>query len=201
MSIITINKEDFERSKKFKFLKSYYLPGVGVNTSRFKIDADKNYIKKLLKIDSSQKVIVSVGELSNRKNQLTILKSMNYMNRSDIHYVLVGEGNKYSYFKKYIKKNNLINNVHFLGYRSDIPKILNSSNIFIHPSIREGFGIACIEAMASGKPIITSYINGIKDYSIQNKTGLYVKPKNYKEFSSKILELVGNDKLCKNIKF
>ena len=85
----------------------------------------------------------------------------------------------------------------------DIDQIFQNFEFFKHfysPINREGFGIACIEAMASGKPIIASYINGIKDYSIQNKTGLYVKnPKNYKEFSSKILELVGNDKLCKKI--
>ena len=80
------------------------------------------------------------------------------------------------------KKLSLQNQVHLLGYRNDIDEICKASDIFAFPSKREGLGLAALEAMASGLPIITSNVHGIVDYSINGITGYRCNPNDQKGF-------------------
>jgi glycosyltransferase involved in cell wall biosynthesis len=82
-----------------------------------------------------------------------------------------------------------------LGYRKDIPNLLRASDIFIFPSIREGLGMAALEAMASGLPLIASHINGIKDYTLNGTTGYNFNPRNKKQLAKLILKLSFNSEM------
>ena len=56
--------------------------------------------------------------------------------------------------------------VYLLGLRNDVDMLMNCADVFVHPSFREGLGIALLEAMASGLPIITSDRHGLRDFSV-----------------------------------
>lgn len=88
-----------------------------------------------------------------------------------IKFLIVGEIDEFNPMtlsKKEVLKLSKINNLNFLGYRSDIPNILSNSDIFLFPSYREGFSKALMEAGASGLPVIVFDVPGCRD-AVKNK--------------------------------
>ena len=76
-AIITINREDYENAKKLHCRKVFYIPGVGVDTKRFRdVDIDRSAYRKMLGIRDNQLLVLAVGELSHRKNHQIIVKAL-----------------------------------------------------------------------------------------------------------------------------
>lgn len=73
-----------------------------------------------------------------------------------------------------------------MGFRKDIPEINRCADIAVLPSLREGLGLAGIEALASGVPVVGSNVQGIKDYVIDGKTGYLCSPRDADAFADKI---------------
>ena len=80
-----------------------------------------------------------------------------------------------------------------------IPKLLVASDIFVLPSLSEGFPVVLLEAMASGLPIITTRTRGLSEIIQENVNGFLVNPKNATEIADKIKYILTNDKLTKRI--
>lgn len=201
--IITINNEDFERAKKMNSKNVFYIPGVGVNTVKYrKINSDGivEDIRDEFNIDADTTVLLSVGELSKRKNHEVVIKAISQLKERKIIYFICGVGREKEKLKKLIRTLNLENKVFLLGYRMDINEIMAISDIFVFPSKREGLGLAAIEAMSAGLPIITSNVNGINDYSINGITGYSYSPKDYKGFSNGIEILIDNKEIREKMK-
>jgi len=78
----------------------------------------------------------------------------------------------------------LDNKVSFLGYRDDLPIFYKALDVFLLPSLREGFGLALVEAMASGLPVIASRVGGIPEFFEGVDIGFMADPKNPAEFAS-----------------
>lgn len=114
-------------------------------------------------------VLISVGELSERKNQIVVLKALNRVKRSQpeignkLKYILVGKGSKEEEYKEFIRTYGLEENVQLLGFRLDIPELLHASDLFVFPSYQEGLPVALMEAMSSGVDVICSRIRGNTD--------------------------------------
>ena len=87
--------------------------------------------------------------------------------------------------------------VHFLGFRRDMPYVFRACDFFVFPSLWEGLGLAGIEAMYCGLPVIGSNRQGIKDYVIEGETGYLFEPTNPEELSCIINNIiqVNNDKM------
>lgn len=171
---IVINREDYKNAKKMLHAKkTIYLPGVGVDYQKVNDCVAKNNKKREeLGISESEFVIISVGELHKRKNQIMILEALNYIDLGGLHYVMVGKGPMIGIYKEYIYKHQLQDTVHILGFRDDVFDLYMMSDCMVHPSIREGLGMAPLEAMACGLPLINTYVNGMRDYTSNNITGI-----------------------------
>ena len=175
--LITINKEDYCRAKETFYAKdTKYIPGVGVDTDKFgtsleQKNENRNKKRQELGIPDDKFVLLSVGELQDRKNQRVILEALHEMNNPNIYYWAVGKGELLPEYKQMIKKYGLEERVRLLGFRTDIVELCNAADCFVHPSVREGLGIAPLEAMATGLPLISSYVNGIKDYTEEGVSG------------------------------
>ena len=91
------------------------------------------------------------------------------------------------------------NRFFMLGHRYDIPEILKVSDIFAHPSIREGLGIAAIEAMSAGLPLVTSNVQGIKDYVKDGETGYVNSPMDIEGYKKSLMKLISEPLLRKQI--
>jgi glycosyltransferase EpsD len=194
--LITINKEDYARAKKFKAGKVEYVVHIGIDLSEVKyLTVNREQKRAELNIPENAIMLMSVGELSRRKNHEVIIRALSIIQNDNIHYVVCGRGALEAYLKELAVKLNINNRVHILGYRDDAMEIMKSSDIFVFPSLWEGLGMAAIEAMVSGLPIITSNVHGIVDYSIDGKTGYTVKPTDVKGFAAAIKKLAEDSQL------
>lgn len=192
--LITINQEDYQRAKKVLHAKRVeYIPGVGINVETFSSCQVNRIIKRQeIGLSKNDFVVISVGEINDNKNHSVIIKAIAELNDSDIKYIICGKGEKDKKIEKLIGKLHLGEQVFLTGYRNDIPELLQISDLFAFPSKREGLGLAAIEAMASGLPLITSNIHGINDYSINGVTGYKYAPNDYKGFC-KGIKLIKNN--------
>lgn len=187
--LITINQEDYKLAlTRFKAKRTLYIPGVGINLSKFY--QNKTYLtKKDLGINDPSFVLLSVGELNKNKNHQVILMALSKLNNLTIHYIICGEGALKKKLMNLSEKLLLSNNVHFLGFREDVHEIYRLADVFVFPSYREGLSVAMMEAMASKLPIICSNIRGNIDLIDANKGGFLAKPNDVDKFYQHIYEM------------
>lgn len=198
--IITINKEDYERAKKFRTPKIYYIPGVGIATQKFtNTDVDKAAKRRELGIPKDTTVLLSIGELSKRKNHETIVKSISKLNNLNLIYVICGKGSLEIYLRELCIELQISDRVVFIGYRQDIPEILKASDIFAMPSYQEGLPVALMEAMAAGLPIIASKIRGNVDLIEDGVGGFLFSPNDINSFAEGINQLANDNELCEHM--
>ena len=191
--LITINKEDFNRGKSFGFKDVFYVHGVGLDTKRFReASVDRSLKRKEIGIPNNVIMLLSVGELGTRKNHEVVIRALGELKDKDIHYAICGEGVLEDYLKNLCKELGIAENVHFLGYHRDIPEICKAADIYVFPSQREGLGIGALEGMASGLPLISSYVNGIRDYTEDGVTGYTIQPHNIEGYVMAIRKLADN---------
>lgn len=165
--LITINKEDYERAKRFSLRKNgkvYYVLGVGINLEKIqKLKVDVKQKKIELGMSENTPILLSVGELNKNKNHETVLQALSELKDKNFIYLICGRGVLKEYLERKIQELHLENKAKLLGYRSDVIKILKTADLFIFPSKREGLPVSVIEAMAAGLPIIASNVRGNRD--------------------------------------
>ncbi|WP_288222082.1 glycosyltransferase family 4 protein [uncultured Clostridium sp.] len=193
--LITINQEDYKRAQNFKANKIVYVPGVGINTNKFeKLNIDRVKKREMLGILESQKILLSVGELSKRKNHEVVIKALNKLNDPNIVYIICGQGNLDMHLEKKAKEFNV--NLKLLGFRKDILEICRISDIFVFPSKQEGLPVAVMEAMASGLPVVCSDIRGNSDLISNNVGGYLFKLNDTDMLAHEISKLIDDKELC-----
>lgn len=178
-AIITVNHGDYEQVKKFKAGKKYLIPGIGVNKERLTASKEqktenRKRVREELGIPPESIVILSVGDLSPCKNHMIVLKAMPLLATAGIHYIICGDGTTEDELRREVKASGLEERVHFTGFKEDILPYYNAADIFVFPSNREGLGIAALEAMTCGLPMVTSNVGGIMEYAEDGKTGIVV---------------------------
>ncbi|UBD67981.1 glycosyltransferase [Bacteroides sp. BFG-257] len=194
--IVTINKEDFKRAKTFYAPNVCYIPGVGVNINRIRdCKIDKKEYKRNIGVPEDCILILSIGEMIERKNHEVIIRALAKVENKNVYYAICGKGPLREHLGQLANELGIGERVRFLGFRKDIPELCNTADISAFPSRIEGLGLAGIEAMAAGIPLISSNVHGIKDYVINGKTGYALDPEEVDGFAKAISELVNNRKL------
>lgn len=185
--LITINKEDYERAKRFSLRKNgkvYYVPGVGINLEKIQnLKVNVKQKKKELVIPEDIPVLLSVGELIKRKNHKTVLKALSQIKDKNFIYLICGRGVLKEYLHNLTKQLGIESKVKFLGFRKDIAEICKTADLFIFPSYQEGLPVALMEAMACELPVIASNVRGNRD--LIAKENLF-EPDNINEITSLI---------------
>jgi len=176
--LITINKEDYELAqKKIHAKKVCYVPGVGIDLERIRsFQADRNEVRKSMGVPEDCILLLSIGEINVNKNHQVVVKALAKLGNKNVHYAIAGIGDQKENLLNLAKELGVENQFHLLGYRTDVPAIAKSSDIFCFPSHREGLGLAALETMACGLPIVTSNVHGINDYSQDGVTGYKCSP-------------------------
>jgi rhamnosyl/mannosyltransferase len=179
-----------------------------LDTSRFNESAiDADLIKKLSKTYKNKKIIFSLGRLVYYKGFEFLIDSAKYLN-DDYAILIGGDGPLRESFLKMISDNKLSEKVFLLGKIPDshLPTYYHFCDIFCLPSIyrSEMFGVVQLEAMAMGKPVISSLIkkSGVNLVSVHGETGIVVEAKNSKAIAAACTNLLGDIKLynemCRN---
>ena len=135
--------------------------------------------------------IVFVARFNPAKDHATLIRAMRLIPRGTLW--LVGEGESRPDWEQFVSELGLQQRVRFLGRRSDIPQILRSADIYVHSSNWEGFGIAAVEAMAAGLPVIASNVTGLAD--IVQGAGLLFPPGDCEKLAALIMSVVDSEEL------
>lgn len=165
-AIVTMNQEDHGRAQHFGTKAVYQIPGVGVDTSRFSASGTPEQRlekRRELGIPEDAYMVLTVGELTKRKNQKVLLDALARQNDPNVHYVLCGKGDQRDALQQQTRELGIADRVHFLGYRMDVPEIYRAADCFAFSSIHEGLPFALMEAMQTGLPIVASRIRGNVD--------------------------------------
>ncbi len=199
--LITINQEDYQRASKFKARKTVYVPGVGIDTSRFGRNESVRVPKREeLHIAEDEFVILSVGELIKRKNYEVVLEALSQLKKdgriSGIRYLISGDGVLLDNLRSETEKLGLSDHVVFLGYRRDVEELCNCSDLFVFMSHQEGLPVALMEAMACGLPVICSNTRGNTDLIKNGENGEIVES-SPEAVAQAILKLRDQRDLCK----
>lgn len=202
--IITITQEDFKAVQNFKLKKNgktYYMPGVGIDLSKIQnTSIIRDSILSAVNASKDDILLISVGELNKNKNNLIIIKALAKISNPKFHYIICGEGDLENDLKYNVKKYSLENNIHFLGFRSDIFSLLKSSDIFVLPSHREGLSRSLMEAMSAGLPCIVSKVRGNVDLVQDGVGGFLRESDDINGFAEAINTLASNQELRKKMK-
>lgn len=129
----------------------------GINLERITTARVASKSKSLL--DDSRPVILSIGRLQPQKDHATTLHAITKI--PNAHLVIVGVGEMRQQLEQLAFSLGITNRVHFLGQRQDIPELIKMADIYVQSSHFEGFGIATLEAMAGGLPVIASDVPGL----------------------------------------
>ena len=198
--LVTINREDYNRAKTFHCENVRYIPGVGVDIARiWNLQIDKAAKKEQIGVPADKILILSAGELIERKNHEVIIRALAKVNNPDVYYAIAGKGPLKDDLLTLAKDLGISDRVLFLGFRTDVFELYHAADISAFPSKIEGLGLAGIEAMAAGVPLIASNVHGILDYVIDGKTGYAIDPADVDGYAAAIQKLAENEDLRRSM--
>lgn len=139
-------------------------------------------------------LIGTVGRLVPEKNQASIINAIGHLveDKSDIQAVIVGDGQLRKELKELAEDKGVSNHIHFTGHvsRDEVYSILKSLDVFVFPSFYEGFGVAVVEAMTTGTPVIVNDIPVLRE--VVGDAGVFVDATDPEEVASAMKELYDN---------
>ncbi len=145
-----------------------------------------------IKLSSEKPVMLFVGNLVFQKGVKYLLEAKKLM-KTDAELVIVGDGPLRHDLEMKVHDDD-IPDVVFTSARRDVNEIMPSADVFVLPSISEGFPITILEAMASGLPVVTTNVGGISEV-MNEDVGIMVKPSNPRELASALDKILENKKL------
>ncbi len=112
---------------------------------------------------------------------------------------IVGDGSLQQELKELTGKLEISNSVKFFGKFADVIPSYKRMNVFILPSLYEGFGIVLLEAMAAGIPVVATNVDGIREVVIDGESGILIPPKNPEAIADAVLKLIENPRLAEKL--
>lgn len=202
-AIITMNKEDFEAAKKFKLKrggKVFFVHGVGITLSEFANPNNREEKREELGLKECDIALISAGDLVARKNYGVAIEAVAKASDRRLHYFICGQGPELESLKKLAAERGVENQIHFLGYRTDIKDLLYASDIFLFTTLQEGMPRSMMEAMACGLPCVASKIRGNVDLLDDSKGGYLKDVVDIDGFSESIALIAANQSVRESMK-
>ncbi|WP_457642905.1 glycosyltransferase [Persephonella sp.] len=165
--IVVVSKDVADQLKKAGFFpEKLVVIESGIDLSRFKpVSQYRESVRKELGIGEDEKVFINVANWQPwRKGQDVLLKAFKKLNCENCRLVLVGRGTDSQEAKDMIKSFNLDKKVLTLGFRTDVDRLLQGADFFVLASNSEGIAGALLQAMASGKVVLSTLAGGIGEY-------------------------------------
>ena len=167
----------------------------GVDVPRFRLSTDR------LQSDSDPVVVGSAAVMEERKGHRYLLEAARSLKDRGyrIRYILAGEGSLRKSLETMVETLGLRDEVRFTGFISDVPEFLAGIDIFTMPSLYEGLGVAVLEAMAAGKPVVATNVGGLPESIIDSITGFLVPPRDSQALADAMGKLAGEKSLAREM--
>lgn len=146
-------------------------------------------------------VVGVVAALEKRKGHRYLLEAAALLKRRGykIKYFIAGEGPERRALEEQVEALHLGDEVKFCGFVADAAAVLTQIDIFVLPSLYEGLGVAVLEAMAAGKPVIASRVGGLPELVGDGENGYLVAPKDIEGLAQAIARLAGDGALARQL--
>lgn len=177
----------------FKASKIFSIP-TGVDLERF----DPSKVKPILEPKGFS--IGTIGVLRSWKGHRYLVEAVPEILKSipDALFYIVGDGPQYKNIERLIDELSLKDKVFMLGHREDIPEILSSLDVIVHPSYaNEGVPQSVLQALAVERPVIATDAGAIKEAIIDGETGFLIPPRRVDEIVTKVIRLYKDPDLRK----
>jgi glycosyltransferase involved in cell wall biosynthesis len=179
-------------------IKSFYKGDILVIPNGIELDKFENFSTDYLRTEQ-KKSIIFIGRFVPIKGLEYLIKAMDVIQKENenIYLTLVGDGNQRNFLEDMVKKLHLGKKVIFKGIieNTQVPKYLIQSDVFVLPSLSEGFPNVILEAMAAGLPIVTTNVGGLAEIIKNGENGYVVEPKNPDQLARKLLDILQNNDL------
>lgn len=177
------------------------LSGISLNDG--KSSSPSTETLTILNKEKGQPVIGTVANLFPRKGLEYLVEAIGHLKKSFPHIFLVIVGTGDDEYERQLRTQvahlDLTDHVLFAGFQDQPEFFIAQFDVFVLPSVLEGFGIVLLEAMALGKPIVASRVGGIPEVVQQGKTGLLVKPADVEELCYGLLTLCHDSEACRQM--
>jgi len=146
-------------------------------------------------------IIGHVARLSPEKDQLTLLKSFAIVAKrlENATLVIAGDGQMRQQLQTEAIQLGVADKISFLGFRNDIPELLQTFGLFVLSSIKEGTSLTILEAMAAGLPVVATNVGGNPEVVEHGHTGYIVPPKHPEKLADAIIEILSDKKKAKTM--
>lgn len=198
--LVTINEEDFLRAKqKMPVKQLYLLNGIGFDSERFKpvSNSVKHQLRTKHGYHDCDYLLVYAAELNSNKNQEFLIRAMPTLLEQvpQAKLILCGTGYSKALYRKLIEDSKITDKVQMTGYRDDVHEFFQMADICVASSIREGFGINIVEAMAVGLPVVASMNRGHKSV-VTEKNGVLFDLKKQRDYIDAVDDYSKNRQLA-----
>jgi glycosyltransferase involved in cell wall biosynthesis len=161
--------------------------GIAVERFRSAVAADRDMIVH----GHRGPIAIFVARLQPQKDHETLLRAIARI--PDVQLLLVGEGELRSELEQLAGALGIATRVHFLGQRADVAELLKMADLYIHATHSDGFGIAALEAMAAGLPVIASNVPGLAE--VVGNAGILVPPRDAEALARAIQSVLSDPAL------
>jgi glycosyltransferase involved in cell wall biosynthesis len=149
-------------------------------------------VRQSLRLNQDCPVLAMIGRMHPVKGHRSMLKMLPAITAEcpDLVLLLAGDGPQRAVCEALASELHLDANVRFLGHRSDIPRLLAASDLLVMPSESEGLGLAAIEALAAGKPVVAFAVGGLREVVVDGANGRLVTPGDCSGFAAAVVETI-----------
>lgn len=205
-AIITINREDYNFLKDYKFQSrhKFQIQGIGIDPKRLEPDVTKNkeQIREDLDVKKSDIVILYIAEFIDRKNHKFVIEALPKLieKNTNIHLLFAGGGELKEIMQLKAKNLGVDKHISFLGFRRDIGNIIQISDIGISASKQEGLGLGVAEMMYNNIPVVVSEDRGHKELVKHGENGLMYAQNDSQSFVRYIMKLIQDQKFADKLR-
>ena len=166
----------------------------GIDLSEKQPTHDDQAIRQMIGLPNGAVVLGTVANLFPRKGYEVMLRALPAIVRvvPTVHYVIVGsDDTDYAdRLKRLAHELKIADRVHIVGFQDPVQPFLAALDLYVHPALMEGFGIAVVEAMAMGKAVVATTTGGLPEVVAQGETGLLVPPADVESFAAAVVSLL-----------
>jgi glycosyltransferase involved in cell wall biosynthesis len=168
----------------------------GIDFPKRQSPHDDQAIRRLIGLPSGAVLLGTVANLFPRKGYEVMLRALPAIIHAVpmVHYVIVGSDD-HGYadrLKRLASKLTITDRVHIVGFQDPVQPFLAALDLYLHPALMEGFGIAVVEAMAMGKAVVATTTGGLPEVVGQGETGLLVPPGDAESLAEAAISLLEN---------